>query len=346
MKQELTATSSCLNYQKKVSERKRINKLFANNSSSAYRSFIAGDIEIKETSTQKEIEDHWNSIWGTTGYLNNNPEWLNVLEKEYCNNIQHEDYIINTDTLKTSINKLQDNKSPGNYLIVGYWYKNLTFYRKELTELYNNTFNGLIEIPSWMAKAKTRLIPQNDQIRQANNNRSIALLNIMLKLYTNIMLKLYTNCRNQFLQDHCQRSNIVTTEQAGGKKEVWVCLEQLLINKTVLEEVTENRRSLVTMWLDYQKVFDSVPHKWLISALELAKVPKKIITAIKVLMQKWSTNVNVQSGEISVESQLIKCLRETFQGDSLISITFYPLCKLVIVFIEQATGISNRQEWK
>ena len=45
---------------------------------------------------------------------------------------------------------------------------------------------------------------------------------------------------NQFLQDHCQCNYVVTTEQAGGKKEVWGCLEQLLINKTVLEEVTEN----------------------------------------------------------------------------------------------------------
>ena len=99
-----------------------------------------------------------------------------------------------------------------------------------------------------MAKAKTRLIPKTDQTRQANNYRPIALQNIMLKLYT--------NCMNQFLQDHCQRKNV-----AGGKKEVWGCLEQFLINKTVLEEVTENCRSFVTMWLDYQKAFDSVLQK-------------------------------------------------------------------------------------
>ena len=67
---------------------------------------------------------------------------------------------------------------------------------------------------------------------------------------------------------------------------MWGCLEQLLINKTMLEEVTENHRSLITMWLDYQKTFDSVPHKWLIKALELAKVPEKIITGIKALMKK------------------------------------------------------------
>ena len=94
-----------------------------------------------------------------------------------------------------------------------------------------------------MAKAKTTLLPKDDQTNWAKNCRPIALQNVMLKIYT--------GCINQFLQDHCQRNNIITAEQAGGKKEVWGCLEQLLINKTILEKVTENRRSLITMWLDY-----------------------------------------------------------------------------------------------
>ena len=105
---------------------------------------------------------------------------------------------------------------------------------------------------------------------------------------------------NQFLQDHCQRSNIITIEQAGGKKEVRGCLEQPFINKTIPEEVTENRRSLITTWLDCQKAFHSVPRKWLIKALELAKVPEKIITAITTLMKKWSTNAKIQSGGTSL----------------------------------------------
>ena len=86
------------------------------------------------------------------------------------------------------------------------------------------------------------------------------------------------------------------------------------------------------MWLDYQEAFDSVPHKWLITALELAKVPKKIITAIKILMQKWSTNVNIQSGEISIESQLIKYLRGIFQGDSL-PVLLFILCVNPLSFL-------------
>ena len=102
------------------------------------------------------------------------------------------------------------------------------------------------------------------------------------------------------MQDHCQRSNIITAEQTGGTKDVWECLEQLFINKTILEEVTKNCRSLITMWLDYQKAFDSVPHKWLIKALELAKVSERIIVVIKTLMKKWSTSVNMWGNKVGL----------------------------------------------
>ena len=92
------------------------------------------------------------------------------------------------------------------------------------------------------------------------------------------MLKLYTKCINYLLQWHCEKktNGIITIEQAGGKK-FGGCTEQLMINKTILEEVKISRRLLITRWLDYQKAFNSVPYEWLIKSLELAKAPIKII---------------------------------------------------------------------
>ena len=39
-------------------------------------------------------------------------------------------------------------------------------------------------------------------------------------------------------------------------------------------------------------------------------------------MKKWSTNVNIQSGATSIESQPIQYLRGIFQGDSLSVLLF------------------------
>ena len=60
------------------------------------------------------------------------------------------------------------------------------------------------------------------------------------------MFKLYTSCINTFVQQSCEMINIVTTEQTGGKRGICGCLEQLLINKTVLNEAKQNCQNLVT----------------------------------------------------------------------------------------------------
>ena len=61
------------------------------------------------------------------------------------------------------------------------------------------------------------------------------------------MYKLYSGCINQCLMDHVSTNNIVTPEQAAGKKRVWRTVEQLLINKGILKEVRLMRRNLVTV---------------------------------------------------------------------------------------------------
>ena len=45
-------------------------------------------------------------------------------------------------------------------------------------------------------------------------------------------------------QDHCENNSIITDQQVAGKKDIWDCAEQLLINKTILNEVKRNRRNL------------------------------------------------------------------------------------------------------
>ena len=132
------------------------------------------------------------------------------------------------------------------------------FYKADLVYIFQNTLKGHKELPSWLTRARTQLLPKNENTHIAKNYRPIACQNLMFKLYT--------SCINTFVQQHCEMNNIVTTEQAGGKRGVWGCLEQLLINKTFLNEVKQNRRNLVTVWLDYQKAFDSVPHEWLIES--------------------------------------------------------------------------------
>ena len=111
-------------------------------------------------------------------------------------------------------------------------------------------------------------------------------------------------------------------EQAGGKKEVWGCLEQLLINKTKVEEVIKNKRSVAMVWLNYQKAFDSLPHEWLLITLKLVKVSPLVILSMETLMQKWLKNLHLTSHEGDIQAGTIRYL--TILSIYLTILLYYP----------------------
>ena len=161
---------------------------------------------------------------------------------------------------------------------------------------------------------RTALHSKNERTKEAKNYRPIACQSILFKIYTGIL--------NSFVQDHCQSNGIITDEQAGGKSGSWGCMDQLLINKAINEDVKKNRKNLFTIWLDYQNAFVSVSHKWLIQALKLAKLPDDLIEAIYQLTKCWQTKATLETLIGSIETEIIKYLRGMLQGHSLSVILF------------------------
>ena len=84
-----------------------------------------------------------------------------------------------------------------------------------------------------------------------------------------------------------------------------------------MSEVKKKRRNIFTVQLDYKKAFDSVPHKWLLYALKLAKVPAQLIEAIKRLTNQWGTVLHLIGENETIICAVIKVLKGIFQGDSL-----------------------------
>ena len=167
-----------------------------------------------------------------------------------------------------------------------------------MTELYQNTCNGKETLPTWLTKAKATVLTKNELPKNAKNYRPIACLNSTYKICS--------SCLNIFLTNHSSQNNIITLEQAAGKKGIWGYTELLIMNKAVMSEFIKKRQNLFTSSLDYKKAYDLVPHEWLIYALQLAKLPKQLIKAIKHLTTKWCATLHLMGKNETITSDAIK----------------------------------------
>ena len=183
-----------MKYQKRLIETKRINRQFSSNPRNVYRTMKGDSIKITRVPTKEELHSYWENIWGNDINYNEKAPWLNDLESNYCSEIQQKNCDISKEMLDQAISKTQNGKAAGPDGIIGYWYKQLHFYRPNMLALFKKSLDGKYDIPEEIVTAKTVLIPKNDFTNLPKNYRPIACLNIMYKLQT--------SCLNSLMQEH------------------------------------------------------------------------------------------------------------------------------------------------
>ena len=77
-------------------------------------------------------------------------------------------------------------------------------------------------------------------------------------------------------------------DQRGCTTNSMGCIDNLIIDKTTLEEAKDRKKNLSCTWIDVKKAFDSINHKWLALTLEMHNIPTKITNFITNTMKKWS----------------------------------------------------------
>ena len=78
---------------------------------------------------------------------NEKAPWLNDLESHYCSEIQQKNCDISKEMLDQAISKTQNGKAAGPDGIIGYWYKQLHFYRPNMLALFKKSLDGKYDIP-------------------------------------------------------------------------------------------------------------------------------------------------------------------------------------------------------
>ena len=170
---------------------------------------------------------------------------------------------------------------------------------------------NLGNVPEWIVKGRTVLI-QKDTMKgtQADNYRPITCLPIMWKLLTGIM--------GEKLYQHLERNGMLADEQKRCRKRSRGAKDQLLVDKAILKNCRRRMTNLSMAWIDYKKVYDMVPHSWILKCLEMVRGAKNMITVISNSMANWKmvlTSGGTDLGQVDIR-------RGIFQGDSLSPLLF------------------------
>jgi hypothetical protein len=145
----------------------------------------------------------------------------------------------------------QNWKSPGNDQIQNYWLKAFPATHRHITKNFNAIIEETEKAPDWLTTGLTYLIPKSGNSKEVRNYRPITCLTTIYKTLTGIIAKR--------ISTHLEEQSLLPAEQKGCHPASKGCKDQLMISKAIYKVCRRRNKNLSIAWIDYQKIFDSVP---------------------------------------------------------------------------------------
>ncbi len=253
----------------------------------------------KELYKRKDIVDDATEFYKQL--YDSNSEVKGQRESKYNGQEEKEIPKILKTEIERAIAQLKKSKTPGIDKIENETIKN---FKDTLIKPLTVIFNKILEeekIPTQWNLAEIILLHKKGDRREIKNYRPISLISNFSKLFTNIIKgRLY-----QQLDENQSR------EQAGFRKD-HSTVDQIFILNQLVEKSKEYNIEMHFLFLDFQKAFDMVEHKYLWKAMENQGVDKKIISIISSMYNEAEARVRMDT-----VGNKFKIKRGVRQGDPL-----------------------------
>jgi len=239
--------------------------------------------------------------------------------------------------LKTILSRSSNWKASGPDGIPNFWWKNLESIHKCLVKTFNDIINEKQNIPKWLTKGKTYLIAKNEKTELPQNFRPICCLNNIYKTLTKII--------SERLHEHLSENKLFPDEQRGCVKNSYGCKDHLLTSNMILKDCKNNRKTLSLAWIDYKKAYDSIPHSWIIEAMNIYRASPVLISFITRTMAEWKIDLHLTTEKTNLMIRNIQIKTGIYQGDSLSPLLFcMSLFPLSSILETSGTGYICRNE--
>ena len=224
-----------------------------------------GEIYSDDREIAQQLNSFFKSVF-TEENLANPPDF------ESRTNIEVTDIEINQETVEKLLSKIKETKSPGTDQIhpkfIKETAKNLA---KPITEIFSKSMDEGT-LPNDWKKANVTPLHKKGPKHKVSNYRPISLTSILCKTMERIV--------RDAIMEHMESNNLFTKHQHGFRKG-HSCVTQLI---EVIEEWTkelDSHNNIDAIYLDFQKAFDTVPHKRLITKLHGYGIRGKLLSWIE-----------------------------------------------------------------
>ena len=121
--------------------------------------------------------------------------------------------------------------------------------------------------------------------------------------------------------------------QLGAVEGVLGTVDQLIIDRCIMEVVKQYYRNLALAFYDYEKAYDKVHHDWILRVYQWICVPDEVIKLISNIMELRKTRLEIWRKGEKMKSRWINISCGFLQGDSYSPVGFciseIPVCRLL-----------------
>ena len=160
------------------------------------------------------------------------------------------EFNITAETLGKENKKRKNWIAPGLDGIQNFLWRTLKPARRELKRAFELVKDNNDFIPVWWSSETTVLLQKKKDLTDEKNYRPVRCLNTSYIVLTGLVGK--------YMREHTMENNIWDERQLGAVVRVLGTVDQLIIEKSIMEKMKTYHRNLAVAFYDYKKAYDKV----------------------------------------------------------------------------------------